>query len=257
MTTATALDQFYETLAVPDRCMLGKRLFKKQFYENAQLNVTDRKAFVEDIDSIEWRYTLKPSTINIPKFEDETREYLEIAILQVGLNATGRHGRIAGIMQKAIPYPVVIVFTEGDKIAINAADKRINRADANRIVVETTHDTGWIDLAAPEPWQAAFLDDFRVTNFSFRDFLAFYGDIVQRIVALNCAVHTGRYELVSGETASTTDRLQALKQIEQLQRDETETRNKLKKEKNMGTQVQLNTRVKEITDRIEAIKKAM
>ena len=257
MTTATTLHQFYENLAVPDRCVLGKRLFKKQFYENTQLNATDRKAFVEDIDSIEWRYTLKPSTINIPKFEDETREYLEIAILQVGLNATGRHGRIAGIMQKAIPYPMVIVFVSGERIAINTADKRINRADANRIVVEAIHETGWIDLAAPEPWQAAFLDDFRVTHFSYRDFLAFCADIVQGIVALNCAAHTGRYELITGEPASTADRLQALRQIEQLQREETEIRNKLKKEKNMGTQVQLNTRVKQITDRIEAIKKAM
>ncbi len=257
MTTPATLDQFYENLAVPGRCMLGKRLFKKQFYENAQLNATDRKAFSEDIDSIEWRYTLKPSTINIPKFEDETREYLEVALLQVGLNATNRHERIAGIMQKAIPYPVVIVFASGERIAINTAEKRVNRADANRIVVKSSHDTGWIDLTSPEPWQTAFLDDFRIVNFSYRDFLAFYGDIVQRIVALNCAAHTEQYELITGETVSTTDRLRALKQIEQLQREETETRNKLKKEKNMGTQVQLNTRVKEISDRIEAIKQAM
>ena len=257
MTTATALDQFYEILAIPDRCVLGKRLFKKQFYENAQLNATDRKAFVEDIDSIEWRYTLKPSTINIPKFEDETREYLEIAILQVVLNATGQHGRIAAVMQKAIPYPVMILFASGERIAINTAAKRINRADANRIVVETIHDTGWLDVVAPRPWQAAFLDDLRVGNLSYRDFLAFYSDIVQRIVALNCATHTGRYELVTGAPASTMDRLQALKQLERLEREETETRNKLKKEKNMGAQVQLNTRVKEITDRIETIKNTL
>ena len=31
-------------------------------------------------------------------------------------------------------------------------------------------------------------------------------------------------------------------------------RGKLKKEKNLGTQVQLNTRIKQIRDRIEAIK---
>jgi hypothetical protein len=36
-----------------------------------------------------------------------------------------------------------------------------------------------------------------------------------------------------------------------------ETRGKLKKEKNMGTQVQLNTRIKQIKDHFEEIKTAL
>jgi hypothetical protein len=42
-----------------------------------------------------------------------------------------------------------------------------------------------------------------------------------------------------------------------LQQERTETRNKLKKEKNLGTQVQLNTRIKQITDRVAAITKEL
>ena len=34
----------YDTLAIPDTCLLGKRVFKKLFHENAKLGITDKKA---------------------------------------------------------------------------------------------------------------------------------------------------------------------------------------------------------------------
>ncbi|MCH8136883.1 MAG: DUF4391 domain-containing protein [Proteobacteria bacterium] len=254
MTTAMTLEQFYQNMAVPENCALGKRIYKKQFYENGQLNAADKKAFAEDIEGIEWRYTLKPATMNISRFEDDTHEYLEIAILQVLLTAIERTARIAAAMQKAIPYPVLIIFVCGDQLALNAAEKRINRADSNKIVVETMHDTGWISLGAPEPWQTDFLNDFCITNFSYRNFFAFYQDMVKRIVALNCAVHTGRYALDTENSTSGRNRVEGLRRLEGLSQERAEIRNKLKKEKNLGTQVRLNTRIKQITDRIEAIK---
>lgn len=257
MTAAITLEDFYQNMAVPESCALGKRIYKKQFYENGQLNAADKKAFVEDIDTIEWRYTLKPSTINIPKLEDETHEYLEVAVLQVLLTALDRSARIAAAIQKAIPYPVLIVFVCGNRLALNAAEKRINRADSNKIVVETVHDTGWISLDTPEQWQTDFLRDFDVTNFSYRNFFDFYQDMVKRIVALNCAAHTTQYSLATRVDGSAVDRLDALRSMGKLQQERGETRNKLKKEKNLGTQVQLNTQIKQITDRIEAIKQTL
>lgn len=250
MTTAITLDQFYQNMTLPETCILGKRIFKKQFYDNGQLNAADKKAFVEDIESIEWRYTLKPSTINIPKLEDETHEYLEVAILQVLLTAMGRSARIAMAMQKAIPYPVLIIFVCGDQLALNVAEKRINRSDSNKIVVETVHDTGWISLQEPEQWQTDFFNDFQVTNFSYRNFFDFYKDIVKRIIALNCATHTGEYS-----PGTSVDRVEALQRMEKLQQERVETSNKLKKEKNLGTQVQLNTRIKQITDSLDELRK--
>lgn len=251
------LEEFYKNMAVPDACVLGKRIYKKQFYENSQLNAADKKTFVEDIDGIEWRYTLKPSTINIPKLEDETHEYLEVAVLQVSLIAKERNSRIAAVIQKAVPYPTLIVFVCDNQIALNAADKRINRVDSNKIVVETTHDTGWMSLEEPETWQAAFLKDFCLTGFSYRNFFDFYQDMTKRIIALNCAAHTGRYSLEAGSDCSGMDRLAILRQLEKLDQEISENRNKLKHEKNLGTQIQLNTRIKQISDRIEAVKQEL
>lgn len=197
------------------------------------------------------------STINIPKLEDDTHEYLEIAILQVMLTAPERHLRLASVIQKTIPYPLLIVFVCGSRLAITAADTRINRADANKIVIENTHDTGWIDLTAPESTQEAFLNDFRVTNFSYRNLYDFYQDAVARIIALNCALHTGHYALQaesSDVTKSNTQRLEELRQIEKFQQERNQLRKKLKNEKNLGSQVSLNTKIKQLSDRIEAVR---
>ncbi len=254
MSDISSIEDFYENLGISQACALGKRLFKKQFYEHGQLGAADKKAFVEDIEGIDWAYTLKPSTINIPKLEDDTREYLEVAVLQVKLSAIERYVRIAAVIQKAIPYPLLIVFVRGNGLAISAADKRINRADANKIVVEASYDTGWIDISAPSAAQDAFLTDFRATKFSYRNLYDFYQDAVGRIIALNCASHSGRYEPPSEKTMPKADRLEALRQMEKLHQERIEVRNKLKKEKNLGTQISLNIRIKQLSDRIEAIR---
>lgn len=93
----------YEKLSIPDSCYLGKKIFKKLFYENAQLNATDQKAFTHDIEDIEWKYTLKPDTINIARYADEEREYDEIAVIQVNLEESHRYKRIAQVIRELYP----------------------------------------------------------------------------------------------------------------------------------------------------------
>lgn len=257
----------YEKLAIPDSCYLGKRIFKKLFYENTQLNSTDKKAFSNDIENIEWKYTLKSDTINISRYRDEEREYDEIAVIQVTLEEPGRSRRIARIIQKAIPYPLLIIFQHDSTVALNVAAKRINRADREKITVEELQDSPWINLESPSDQEKEFLDSLSISNYSYNDFYEFYTDLTDRITALNCAVHTGQYCLHSEDSGKTETgevgasysdkgvrRRYLLLELEGVQQEKTELRNKLKKEKNMGLQVQLNTRVKKLTDRIEAIR---
>ena len=151
----------------------------------------------------------------------------------------------------------VWVDDTGEQLALKAAEKRINRADSNKIVVEANYDTSWINLSQPESWQEAFLADFQITSFSYRNFYDFYQNIVKRIIAFNCAQHTECYVAGADDSVMKSDKLKGLRKIDQLQMEVTELRNKLKKEKNMGTQVQLNMRVKQVTDRIETIKQTL
>ncbi|MCK4620593.1 MAG: DUF4391 domain-containing protein [Desulfuromonadales bacterium] len=248
------IELFYEKLAVPDSCFLGKRMSKRMFYENTQLNATDKKAFTDDIDRITWVYTLKPDTINISRYEDEEREYHEIAVVQVNLKKPNRYKRIAEVIQRAIPYPMLLIFVDGSQVALSLADKRINRADKEKIMVEEFYSTDWLNLAAQREYESQFLASCAVKSFSYNHFLDFYSDLTGRIVALNCAAHSGRFTLDEVKAGETSIRLKNLAELDRLQQENAALRGKLKKEKNLGTQIQLNTQIKQIADQINTIK---
>lgn len=255
MSYPKSIAAFFEHLALPRSSEVGKRIFKKLFYKNGQLNATDKKAFQEDIDFIEIRNSLSPSSANIQAYRDDENEYEEIQILHVALSSGKRVSRIADVIQKAIPYPVVIVASCNDDICINAALKRINKADQSKLVIEEAHETGWFSLASPEEWQQDFLKQLHATTFSFQNLYDFYTDAVNRIIAFKCASHTGEYTLLPQEGGKAPDRASSLQRLEELEKELAGVRNQLKKEKNMGGKVRLNILSKSIKDAIAGLKK--
>lgn len=248
------IEALYAGMGFPDACRLGKRLFKKQFIENVTLGAADKKAFQEDIDTITWQYTLKPTTIPIQPYEDEEREYLELNVLQVDLRHERRCKRLAEIIHRAIPYPLLLFFFWQGQARLTAADKRINRADSHKIVAEVVYDTGWLSMTELTAWQADFLADFRLPNFSYLNFYSLHQDMARRIVALNRAAHTGRYQPKSRETGPLSLQVAQLNRLEQLEQQVTSLRNQVKKEKNLGKQVNLNVRLKQLSDQSDALK---
>ena len=246
---------FYDHMAIPQKCMLNKPLFKKLFQEHADLDITDKKALKDDIDKIRWVYTLKPSTLNIEPYSDDVREYDEIAIIQIDLTSPNRAERIAAFVNKAIPYPVVLVFSFSDTIAISISDKRINQADKSKWVIEDTWMTAWFAPEAPNEAQQKFMQDMAMKNLSSLNFYAFYTDIKNRIIALNSASRSGSYTVTSGD--DTLNRAEALKNLDRLEQDKIELQNKLAKEKQMGRQVEMTNRIKKYADQINGLKERL
>jgi hypothetical protein len=109
-------------------------------------------------------------------------------------------------------------------------------------------------LSNPTKNQATFLESLDMSTWPHTHFFAFYRAAMDRVIALACAEHSGHYSLKIPNGLLVDDRVNKLKQVEKLQQEKSEIRGKLKKEKNLGTQVLLNTRIKQITDRMEAFK---
>ena len=248
------IEILYEKMMIPESCPLGKRVYKKLFHENAKLTFTDKKALQDDVDTIYWQYTFKATTIPIQPYEDNQREYHEVALLQINLKQTGRVNRLAEIVHRAIPYPLFVVFVSDTTCTISLAYKRFSQAEKEAIVAEGFQTTGWLDLSNPTENQAAFLESLDISTWPHTNFFAFYRAAMDRVIALACAGHSGRYSLEIPYGLKVDERVNNLKQIEKLQQEQSEIKNKLKNEKNLGTQVQLNTRIKKITERIKAIK---
>ena len=130
------INVLYSKMAIPESCYLGKRVFKKLFFENAKLNSTDKKVFREDIDTIIWQYTLKSTTIQIQPYEDNEREYPEIAVLQINFKNSKRYKRVAQVIHRAIPYPLVLIFSDNKNCALSLAPKRFSQVEKEAIIAE-------------------------------------------------------------------------------------------------------------------------
>ena len=249
------IQTFYDHMAIPEQCLLNKPLFKKLFHEHADLDITDKKALKDDVDKIRWIYTLKPATVHIAAYRDDAREYDEVAIIQIDLSSAHRAQRIASFMNKAIPYPIVLIFNLADTIAVSVSDKRINQSDKSKWVVEDAWMTEWINPEDPNEAQQKWMQDMAMQRLSFVNFYAFYTDIKNRVIALNTAQKSGSYALTSGD--ETLNRAKALRELEQLEQEKTKLQNMLTKEKQMGRQVEMTTGIKKIADQIAGLKERL
>ena len=239
---------FLDALDIPDACALNKTLFKKLFLESGQLDVTDKKALRDDIEKIRWLYTLKPSTINIAPYKDNEREYDEVAILQIDLNSTTRAKRIAHFVNKAIPYPLVLIFTQCDTLAIGVADKRINQADKSKWVVEDGWMTHWFNPGDSSDIERQFMKDMSLKTLSFVNFYALYSDIQTRVIAHNAAERSGKYDI--GDKTNVNNRLSNLRRIGELEGEISALKASLKKESQFNAKLKLNVAIKTCEDEV-------
>ena len=246
------LQGFYENLAIPETCRLGKRIFKKLFEENATLTVTDRKALRDDLDVLTWAYTLKPSTVPIQPYQDGEREYLEIALLQADLKVRKRVGRLAEVIHRAIPYPVILVFSHDGEVLVSLAHKRFSQAEKRAVVADDFLATGWIGLADPSPPQQAFLASLRFADLPQTHFYALYSALADRLVALACGDLSGAYWLETtlerrGQRRARLTECRALElRIQGLKA-------KIRKETQFNRQVELNTQIKQLERQLNAL----
>jgi len=253
-----SFDDFLEHLDIPRSCRLDKPVFKKLFLDNGVLDATDKKCLKDDILRVRWLYTLKPSTINIAAYGDDIREYPEVAVLHVELSNSSRAARIAHFINRSIPYPLVLLFTaeiDGHtSMSISLADKRINQADKEKWVLEDSVNTGWLTFSDLSASESEFMNSLKLTALPFTDFWRFYQALMERVIAINCANHSGEFKLdVHGTSVQITGRLEKLRELEKLEVKKTEITNKLKNEKQIGKKVELNTQVKKLSDRIDEI----
>ena len=242
-------------MAIPAVCELSRPVFKKLFLENGDLDATDKKALKDDIDRIRWLYTLKPSTINIPKFESENVEYQEVAILQIDLTNPTRVKRIATFMNKAIPYPLILLMNYNGTFCVVVANKRINQADKAKWLIEEEWLTDWISEISPTDIQAKFIADCALKNLSSLNVYAFYQDMVTRVIALNVASRSGTYDSATRE--KTESRRSQLREIVELERQSAELRAALKQETQFNHKLGLNMAIKERTNAIKCLEERL
>lgn len=201
-----------EALQLPDSCRLGARITKKMLLENAKTLPADRKAIANDVESVVWQYTLKPSTIAIMPYADDEREYDEIAVLEATLKSAKNASRIAEVIHRAIPYPLVLVLVHEGVQMLSLAPKRLSRSEQGAAVVDEFLSTGWLPLDSLAETEEAFVASVALANLPHPSYLVLYTALIDRLTALASSRHTGEYHVI-GDARMQTERRQALAQV--------------------------------------------
>ena len=76
-------DTLIEALDLPASSRVDQRIPKKLLLENGAPTAADKRLINDGIEELVWLAALKPTTIGVPEYRDDVREYLEIAVLRL------------------------------------------------------------------------------------------------------------------------------------------------------------------------------
>ena len=250
------MDKFYEKLNIPNSCIVDKPVFKKDFLSNADLLSSDKKLINDHIKKVTWKYCLKPATINILPYKDDKREYLEIEIMEVQLNEILKVNRIAEIIMKAIPYPILLVFIDNNKLKLAVGDMRKNLSDSSKVTVEDFVFTDWIDLETSDAYLENLFAGLNIKKLNSTNYYAMYQDITAKLNLYNISKVKG--ELIETKNNMTDSDLKACyDKIKSIEVEILALKSKVKKAGTIKEKVDLNIQIDKLKKEKENLLKGI
>lgn len=235
----------YAFLKLPKSCAVGNTIFKKHFYDNGDLTRADEKLLKTAVTKMTWLYTLKKETLNIQPYADEIRTYPEIEILEVRLEGVQKIERLAEIIMRAIPYPMLLIFRFEQQWAFWTAHQRNSLKDETKNTLE-----GFVysNFLASD---AALFKTLDFQTLAVSNCYQLYSQIVDAISIFNLAQVLGETGLeIDGQTARAV-----LGQLESLDQQLRTLRAELKKEVQFNRKMALNLQIKGLEAEKEAAMK--
>ena len=267
-------EQLIAALRLPAEASVGQRIPKKLLAENLTSRGTatsaDRKLLQEQIEEVTWVAALKPSNAGIPAYQDEVRSYLELAVLNVRLRQSGQLdrdpakvspsvARLAELVHRAIPYPVLLVLDDGSRLYLSLVHIRWAQKEADKAVLDGDMVQGIFvrnGQTVPSLMDAdtvnAFITAMDLSKQPRADLLTLYQGWMDTLSAWQAAAVTGHFECVSPQQA--TARRAALRRCHELDAQISSLRVAASKEKQMARQVAANLEIKALmAERLQAV----
>lgn len=251
------MENISEFLGLPKSCYINARVPKKTFTDNSEFNLRkEEKSILKDeIKSIYFEYSLKPSLLNIPKYEDKNVRYEEIEVFKLIINNENKYSKPCELLQKYIQYPMLIIVEHDNFIRINTAIKKINKVDNSKLIVDEMIYTDWIDKDNLTHKEISFFESMSISNFNTNDLLSVYEGYLNSIRSFIAAKYSNEFEIKSIEEVSND--IEILNRISDLENEVDTLKKNIKKESNMGAKVELNVKIKKIQKQIESLKNTL
>ena len=213
-------------LGLPASTEFNRRIPKQKFYENLTVSPVLKRVFVEQIRVIWWRNKIAPATMNLAAGGTVT----EIEVFEVCLSASYLDEAVLRQIDKEIPYHILFLLEYEGKYQAWTAYKEAAGSGTNAFKVGSYYHTDWMEEAA----LPLRLDGLNIDKV--------YENFVRQIAGETLAFGTGETLKESVERDKCRQELQ--KQIAALQV-------KVRRERQLNKQVQINTELKRLKKELE------
>ena len=230
-------------LDLPANARVDRHVPKTLLLEHGAPTAADKRRIRDGIEEAQWVATLKPTTIGVPAFRDDAREYLEIAVLIVALRAGAKAERLSELLHRAVPYPLFLLLDVGTGLTLSLAHKRWSQGEAGATVLDGDLVAAAVAPASSAHVTASFLKELSLSSQPRADLFKLYQGWIDAVLALLAAQLTGRFSL-PGSLAHANARRDALRESAQLEAKIIRLRAAAAKEKQVSRQVELNLALK-------------
>lgn len=215
-------------LGLPKTTEFNKRIPKQKFYENLTVTPVLKRVFIDQIRVIFWRNKIAATTMNLAAGEVVT----EIEVFEVKLNSPQLDSSVLKQIDKEIPYHIIFLLEYDGKYQAWTAYKEEAGSGNNAFKVGTYYHTEWL----PEAGLPLKIDGLDIDKV--------YENFVREIAG--DALQTDREESLKDSVERDERKQQLQKQIDSLQA-------KVRKEKQLNKQVQLNAELKKLRKELEEL----
>ena len=216
-------------IGLPKTTEFNKRIPKQKFYENMDISPALKKIFVEQVRIIYWKNKIAASTTNLAAGTDVT----ELEVFEVRLSSPVLDDSLLRQIDKEIPYHILFLLEYHGKYQAWIGYKEAAASGNKAFKVNGYYHTEWlVEDELPLKLEGLNVD-------------AVYENFVRQIAGDKLKTEAAGESLK--ESVARDEQKQALqKQIATLQA-------KIRKEKQLNKQMQMNTELKKLKKELEAM----
>ena len=216
-------------IGLPKTTEFNKRIPKQKFYENMDISPALKKIFVEQVKIIYWKNKIAASTTNLAARTDVT----ELEVFEIRLSSPVLDDSLLGQIDKEIPYHILFLLEYQGKYQAWIGYKDAAASGNKAFKVNGYYHTEWL----AEDELSLKLEGLNVD--------AVYENFVRQIAGDKLKTETAGESLK--ESVARDEQKQALqKQIATLQA-------KIRKEKQLNKQMQMNIELKKFKKELEVM----
>lgn len=216
-------------LGLPRTTEYGKRIPKKKFYDNLSISSDLKRVFAEQIAAIFWSNKISPDTLNVAAGDTVD----EIEVFTIRLNQPSLDTRVLQQIDKQIPYHIIFVLKYKDRLQAWIGYKEAAASGSNAFKVGRYYHTDWMQE-----------DDLHL-SIDGLNMDAVYESLVRQIAG-------DKLQTDSGE--SLKESVERDEKKKQLEKQIAALENKMRREKQLNRQMEMNAELKRLRMECERIK---